>query len=598
VNRTAHTPPAEPPRYTARASAAALARLAAHLRLAEAPDAAGARLVAVGTDAPPGAPPSQLWFELANDRGEQAWIGVARAGGEPWACNGRTLKFCFRDAGMRLPRLYHVALRRLAPRLDGTPFERLAGIVTESTGASRPVERSPGPRSESWAHPDQWREFCCFSVIEGCPAETFLGHYAIVGPSRSVRYGDLECQTSLFLMRGVAQTPFAFTRDPYSVDPAGGGPEHLAMLEDHDVIRGTGVEKVERILECLAEDPSCGSLHFLNGCIPMMTGDDVQGPIARFRDRTGRPVVFADMSPENCHHESLARVIARDLATAPPGAAPAPAHRFNLVGFRDCRGRAELIDLLAAAGAALNVAIIPEFRLEDLAGYRNAAAQAIMPNRYYEDVYDTLRERGPITCAAGAPYGREGTTTWVRGLTALLGDEVAARLEALLAARAEQLDADWSALAARARAFRAGFVLGPGDAARLSDPAQSGGAQVPALLAEMGFGLDFLELRAAGAPLSVELRRLIERLPDPARHAGFQFAVKAELVELLRAGRVATVYSNLRNDRRLTRNGLTGFSLRDLEMGFAGAVRTIRRLVERCELPFFREHARHLRAAP
>lgn len=594
------------PRYAMRASGPVLDRVVAHLRMDGGPDGAGARLVLIGAETPPSMAPSVLWFVFQNDRGEEAVIGMAPAGGDAWAFNGRTLKFCFSGPGTGLTGLHQLALKRLAARLDGAPFERFTRLVDERTGPPPPeplvvVEKAEKPaerqRSEDWAHLDQWREFCFYSVIDSCPAETFLGHYAIVGTSRAVRYGDLECQISHGSVCGVVQTPWAFTPDPYRKDTPGGGQEYLAMIDDSDVIHGTGVRKVERILDCLAEDPTCHSLEFFNGCIPMMTGDDVQGALARFRERTGRKVVFSDMSAENCHHESLARLIADNLS-APRGArAGAAGGRYDLVGFRSTRGRDELVEILAAAGAELNLAVIPEFQLESLAKYRDASVQALMPNRYYQDVYDVLGGSGLATLEGCAPYGRAASAQWLRRVAALLGGGAGERLEAVLAERDGASGPEWRSLTARAGAHRAGFVLGPGDAAKLADPARSGGVLVPALLAEMGFALDFLEFSPGGEPASAEAAALRDSLPDPSRHAVAQFSDEAGLLDLFRSGRLSLVYSNARGDRRLTRNGLTGFSLKDIEMGPPGALRTLRRLVERCEVPFFRENAARLRAA-
>ena len=126
----------------------------------------------------------------------------------------------------------------------------------------------------------------------------------------------------------------------------------------------------------------------------------------------------------------------------------------------------------------------------------------------------------------------------------------------------------------------------------MADPARSGGVQAPALLAEMGFGIDLLLFREKGQPADPAAEALLAGLPGAGRHRLRAFASPEELRKRLRSGGLSIVYSNLCHDRRLTRSGLATFSLRDLEMGTAGALRTLQRLVERCETPFFREIAR------
>ena len=430
------------------------------------------------------------------------------------------------------------------------------------------------------------------------PGRDLLGAYMFSGSACSIRYGDLECQKGQLFVDSVAQTPWTFTKDPGGIDFTGGPPEYLALVDDQDVIHGTGVQKVESLLERLAGDQSHRSLQFYNCCIPMMTGDDVRGPLARFQARTGWKVVFSDMSPMNCHQESLSRHILGELSAAHGTPSRALDGRFNLAGFRRTRGRDELVGMLAEVGAELNAAILPQVAPESLADYREATVQALMPNHYYREVYEVLEAQGLRTLRGCAPYGRDGTVKWLRGLCASLGGAVAARLEASLAEIDKTFQPEWDRLRQRAAAHRAGFVVGPGDAARLADPARSAGVSVPALLAEMGFSIDFLAFQEAGCGDDAELEALRASLPGAARHAVVPFRDRDELLQRFRAGGLAIVYSNVRDDHRLTHNGLVGFSLRDLEMGLAGTLRSLTRLVERCELPFFRENSRRLRGQP
>jgi hypothetical protein len=569
---------------------------------------------------------SLLWFVFQDDSGAEAWLAMASAGGEPWAFNGRTLKVSPRLQEKGFTPLHRDALARLGTRLDGTPLGRLMRLVKKDAVAPRPSAArasdaprgeppAPGPHCEDWAHPDQWREFCCFPAIEWCPGETFLGSVMFSGPECcSIRYGDMECQKGLFYFHDVAQTPWAFTKNPGGMDQAEAPPEYLALIDDQDLIHGTGVRKVEDILTLVQKDSTRRGLQFYNCCIPMMTGDDVRGPLARFQERTGRKVVFTDMSTANCHQESLSQHILRELPAARRTPSRGKEGRFNLAGFRRTRGRDELVGMLVDIGAELNAAILPEVSLESLAGYREAAAQALMPNAYYREIYEMLEAQGLRTLKDRAPYGREGSARWLRDLGLLLGSAAAARLEASLVEADKAIQPEWESLRRRAAALRAGFVVGPGDAARLADPASSGGIQVPALLAEMGFGIDLLVFREKGRPDDPGLAPLLDGLPDAARkktrpagdcgtpdpadagrHRVVPFDGREELSRLFRAGGLSIVYSNVRGDRRLTRSGLAGFSLKDLEMGPAGALRSLRRLVERCELPFFRENARLLR---
>jgi hypothetical protein len=568
---------------------AAAARLARRLRLEAVPGAAGARLAALQRDES-----SLLWLVFRDARGGEAWIGAAAAGGKPWAFNGRTLKLCHR-IGQEESGLRRLALERCAERLDGIPFARLAGPAARPRRPAPPARRReppapPGPRGphfQEGSHPDRWREFCWFTAAAESPGETFLGALSLGAASRILRYGDLECQFSHRSLDGVSQGPWTFIKDPVA-----GAQERLVLMDDRDLIHGTGARKVERLLRGLAAERG-GGLQFFNCCVPMMTGDDVRGPLERFSRRTGRTVVYSDMSPLRCSYISLTGQIREALAPRPGRAPRRRPGRYALAGFRPGRGRDELTALLAEAGAEPGLAVLPEFDLDSLARYPEASAQALMPNRYYAEIYGLLEGLGLPTLKDCAPFGLEGSLLWLRQLGILLGGRVPARLARVLARTRQALAPRWRELARQARAYRVGFVLGPGDAARLADPALSGGACVPLLAAEMGFAIDLLVFQG-GTDAAAELkaaRRLLAGLPGAARHAVLPFRDRAGLRARLRSGRLALAYSNVRRDLRLTRSGIAAFSLRDLEPGPAGAVRGAERLVERCRLPYFRDLA-------
>lgn len=583
------------------------AQLEARLKIAGRPGQAGVRLIEVGFESE-----SVLWFVFQDASGEKACLAVSPAGGKPWAFSGRTLKIAPRQQAPGCTELQRRATECLGSRLDGRSFRSLLDLVRKgaapppsapdaapgSAPASAPMREgrpASGLHCEDWAHPSHWREFCCFPTIEWCPGETLLGSIMLAGSACSIRYGDFECHRGHLYINQVAQTPWAFTKD-------GGGArcgslEYITVINDQDVIHGTGVGKVEDLLNRLADEPSQRSLQFINCCIPMMTGDNVRGLLARFQEKTRRKVVYTDMSAANCHQESLSQYIRRELAATRPSGPRPPSGRFNLVGFRGTRGRDELVELLSGVDAELNVAILPEVDPKILAGCRNAAVQVFMPNTYYREIYEAVEAQGLRALRGISPYGWTGSMRWLRALGQALGGTVPARMKAALARLDRERLPEWGRLSRRAAAHRAGFVVGPGDAARLADPACSGGVQVPKLLAEMGFGLDFLVFRERGRADDPELSALTAGLPGPGRHRVAPFSDRDGLCRRLRTSGLSIVYSNIRNDRRLTRNGLVGFSLRDLEMGPAGALRTLQRLVERCELPFFRKNVRLLRGA-
>jgi|GEM_PF-3606396 len=587
------------PACTVLLAAEALARLSERLVPSSARAANSLALVRAGLA------DQTLWLGFQEGTGSLLAVAVGAAGGEPWAFPGRTLKFYYRGGGFT--RLHGRVLALLRARLDGIPFERLARFVTENAAAAvrateapdaelRVSGAPPGPGPNDWAHPDQWREFCGFAVLEANPGETFFNFVALSGTASELRYGDLECQVSHLYLEGRARTPWLFART--AGRSTGGSTELLALLDDRDVVYGTGVRKVEQLLDELAASKTCSGVNFLNCCIPMMTGDDVQGPLARFRARTGCPVVVTDMSPLGCSLESIPAQLARELGPVRASAEPEAAARYNLAGFPHSRGLDELVALLAEAGAELNYTLLPEFELGKVHGYGRASAQALVPNHEYEPLYALLDDRGFRTLRDLAPFGWDATRAWLTALAGLLDPVVAPRLASALDAQVARLLPRWRALVERASAHRVAFVLGAGDARRLFDPGSLGGVVLPRLVAELGFAEEFLVHAAVDADERAFLTSQAEALAGGGRATITGFASPDELSAAFRSGRFALVYSNLRHDDRLTRNGLLGFAVSDVEPGLAGALRTVDRLLARAETPFYRVHAARLRGEP
>jgi len=72
------------------------------------------------------------------------------------------------------------------------------------------------------------------------------------------------------------------------------------------------------------------------------------------------------------------------------------------------------------------------------------------------------------------------------------------------------------------------------------------------------------------------------------------FRAPWELARALREGDFRAVYSDIAFDWRIMRAGKARFSSKDFEMGLGGAMRTFRKLLSLCRLPFFRRYAAHL----
>jgi len=145
---------------------------------------------------------------------------------------------------------------------------------------------------------------------------------------------------------------------------------------------------------------------------------------------------------------------------------------------------------------------------------------------------------------------------------------------------------------------RLGFVVRGEEAYYLSDPSRSWGIALLDVLEEMGFGLDvFLKVHdrasARKAALAVQ-----ERFAEPTRHKILGFTSFDGMMARLRESRADAFFSAHVFDWRLTQAGKGRFTLQTFEPGVPGMLRTLSRLADLGDLPFFARYGRFLGRTP
>ncbi len=547
----------------------------------------------------------------------EARMWISAPDGSPFLTSNGTLVFRFEGGG--LTRFIRTFFEAVSKRLEGVEFSELERIIRNNGEATvynveaerreekaappeaTPVERAR-PSVKEWGHPDQWREFCCFEYIEENSPQTILGQYTFGGAAATIRHGELECQSSMFREHegGAKTNLLSVFLEPTETAAEGTGepPRYrylLTFIDEHDVVMGTGVGKTDRILDYLAEQEWCDSINFKNCCVPMMIGDDVRGAIERFRKKCGRPVCFEDMAGRR-PIVRIADFFRERMEDGSRASKEAGEGRYNLIGFSHSRGRVEVVELLREAGAELNVRLLPEIDMTCMEDFMRARLNIMMPNSHYAEFYGQVESAGGGVFRECGPFGVEGTRTWLMKVTEILGAEYSDKAVRVWENRWSLAAERWKKLAGEAEKYRLALVLGPGDALRLSDIEQMGGLPMPAVLEEMGFGLDLLFFDGENADVDEESEVLFAQFNDRGRHGKYTFSEPCELDELFRDGGFHAVYSNFNFDGRLSRNGQTGFSLRDFRMGLEGAVLTLERLVDICRMPFYRRYGKYFSA--
>jgi hypothetical protein len=471
------------------------------------------------------------------------------------------------DAGRAL-------LDRIVERLSAHPvsLEQLADLLARD--GKRPSDAVAGEGATQGgaapaATPRHWcvwgRELMQGVFFYDQERERQLASRVRLGGARtlSIHHATSECQFSK-----QKDTPYTthFIRSPHVIERS----EHThreksdwvsTRIGDYQMIAGSN-ESLRRVLEQAADRvDEWDAVSVYVSCVPVISGEDFGGAIREFTLKTGKPVMIAGTTGTDLKRGFLE--VALDALAARPAGAPARLPgTVNLVGFPGTRATWELCALLACTGVSVGQQQLPVLDLERLVRFEEAQAQLLFPMVEYERLYKGLFEPLPVPVVrVPPPFGVDGTVRFLEAALDAAGvdrDEGMGRVSGDL----DAVRAELEPLRARAGRHRLGIAVTSAQAEHLVRPERVCGIPLVELLSELGF--------------RVEVLRQSE---DPAR-----------LDWWLGSG-LSAVCTDVAHDERLLARGVGQFGLADLEPGLAGAVRTLRRLLSACELPFVRDFA-------
>lgn len=514
--------------------------------------------------------------------------------------------------GQGLDPVLEAAIRAVAPRgLGRLSIEDLAALFAADPDAGRATEPLPeAPAGDqrdydeqallsTWGSAGVWSSFFATAEI----ARSQLDSLDFFDRCTFVQHCDLECLCVNPQLGAPAIPVVLYPWDDRvrrldwpperARGPERGAAEGPGMittgLTEADVILGRGPSRLAAALDHLAarSGPVGAMVLCSSTCVPVVAGEDVESVVASRRDRFATPLLYLTTTPASMQGVFRDLLVTRRLEAERSGPlAPDPA-AVNLLGFPEDPALDELRALLGEAGVRVNVALLPALSPELVDRLPLAALDVVHPNVLWQGHYDQLLFDTRLrSIAPPAPFGRAGSARWLEAVAAAVGADAGPA-----AARAfEQGAAEWASLRQEAAGHRLGFVVRAADARFLTDPAQTWGVPLLSLVEEMGFGA--VVMLGAGRADDQAEAALRAQWRDQARLEVARFAGRDELATLLRRGPADAVYSERFGDRRLAEAGLPGFSAQYFERGFAGAARSLRRLLEVCRLPFFRRYGR------
>jgi hypothetical protein len=252
---------------------------------------------------------------------------------------------------------------------------------------------------------------------------------------------------------------------------------------------------------------------------------------------------------------------------------------------------------LEAGGVTVDGFVIPSFRCEHVGGFARAAAAIVNWDKIIVGEIQEVREAWPElpVTEVDPPFGPAATAAFYREVAAASG---ASFCEDRLAALWAPHGAAWQALRERAAGHEVAIIVNPWEVDYLTKPETIYGLSLVSLLSEMGFRVRVVVLPGAGgdgpalvealeAALGEEREGLTVQAEEPPEHPCDDVAASERLDALLRALPSSLVFTELPPDQRVLDAGRLSVHPRHFEPGFAGAVRTARRLVRLAESRFF-----------
>jgi hypothetical protein len=480
-------------------------------------------------------------------------------------------------------------------RAGGAPHDWQAYSVAS---AGRRALDDPHFYADFFAAPEFWRAGCY--AIDSFADHTFLLHgdfecsyCAINVPApryHLVRLPVHETVRNIGRLRG-GRAPFEESSslvDTWSSD-----------ISETDVILG----KPGRFDELLARGVHARQkdhVMCVGLCLPDVIGMDVERTVTEFTRATAAPLLFVPPAPRSWDWLTKDLLATRRKRLEGSGAAR-DSRAVNLIGFGENRGTATIAALLARFGVRVNAHLLPKMTLSAVERLPRAALDVYAPNVFWQKAYAHLQDESPRPAlVAHAPYGYHGTKRWLEDVLALLDPPSGDDIDGILADFFAPWRSHYDALCREAARHRLGFVVPCDGLHLLLDAAHTWGIPLLETVREFGFGVDVF----VGGRHPDEVARALATLAREAPahwQANWElrpFLSLAELLAALAASPAAAVFSHYVFDWRLSRSGKMPFSTVEFEMGPAGAVWSLERLLTACRTPLYRRFAKYFPAPP
>ncbi|MBW2528982.1 MAG: hypothetical protein JRI23_32700 [Deltaproteobacteria bacterium] len=405
-----------------------------------------------------------------------------------------------------------------------------------------------------------------------------------------IQHGDLECRYSTPPRAAEAATFYAepwqnpASAYPYGIGHRPTGDDWRCVALETDVTWaeiGRTADRLGELFGALEQVAQPEDLVLLSStCLPSKLGDDPRiGELLR-KSQVRAPVLYNAPDVDQSV-PPLVELLRRALHEGHEPRQPKLPHTINLVGFPRSADKAALVRLLADAGITVNVDLLPDVDLDDMGRFHAAPLTVLFPERHLEAIYQRLfDDLDGERIAPPAPYGLAASHQWLSAIAQALGRGTAGDRAWQLHRR--RLRPELEPLLRDLDGRAVGFIGSRAELKSLTDPGQTQGVPLFAMLEEMGVGAGWFEFAPEPPPAG------------STRPGRSTFGSANELRELLAASECDAVYSDVAWDRRITGAGKVPISLGLFRLGPDGFLQSATELLRACRFRFYRDYREFL----
>ncbi len=426
--------------------------------------------------------------------------------------------------------------------------------------------------------------------------------FACRGRASVVLHADRECTGFASYLTGLTETVYLHQ---VGLRPSIDYLRRLRIVDtsEIDAIMTGCQDKLTALIDGTVREEDPDLLLVMGTCVSRVIGDDVATAVSESgAEERGTPVVWLETTATDAdqHHRILWQRLVelfdrpeRDVGEDGRDEIPS----VNLLGYGFWRTAAidELSVLLASIGVERGACLVPSFDVDELKRFGAANRNVVLHSALNQDSLSWAlpKLRAPVL-SPPAPYGFSGTRGWLEAINSSFGHDPLG--DHWVEERHGPLLRRWRELQTRASAHRAGIVL-TADHYTSDEPLLRAGLPWFYVLQEMGFGLDVFVVPVSDRPGDpIDVTAAVDETTALLRPGGSVTAVETrdDLLDVVEGGRFELFYTEIPTDRYATGLGKVPINHTDFEMGFAGACRTLDRLLVMAQTPFFERYHHYL----